>query len=301
MHTDKIAAVKNTMEHYREIFENFLAATKDERKSGVPENLFKAMEYSLDAGGKRLRPILCMAAAERCGGSLNSALPMALGLEMFHTASLIHDDLPCMDNDDMRRGKPSNHIVFGETMAVLAGDSLLTQSLEFPLLHICGAGDKNVLRAMKIFSSAIGPSGVCGGQVLDMDAHSALEDSDYVRKIAALKTGALIKASVLSGAALGTDDEALLSCYNNYGAHLGSAFQIIDDILDVVGTDEEMGKTVGKDAEQGKITHVTVFGLEKARIMAESESVMAKKSLSSVLGQDDFMMNLPDYLVYRTN
>ena len=124
MHTDKIAAVKNTMEHYREIFENFLAATKDERKLGVPENLFKAMEYSLDAGGKRLRPILCMAAAERCGGSLNSALPMALGLEMFHTASLIHDDLPCMDNDDMRRGKPSNHIVFVETMAVLAGDSL---------------------------------------------------------------------------------------------------------------------------------------------------------------------------------
>lgn len=301
MHTDKMAFLKNEMISYRVVFEDFMRQTKELRKSKVPENLFEAMEYSLDAGGKRLRPILCMAAAKRCGCSLESALPMAMGLEMFHTASLIHDDLPCMDNDDMRRGKPSNHIVFGETMAVLAGDSLLTQSMEFPLLHTNGVLDKNLLRAIKIFSSAIGPSGVCGGQVLDMNAEAALENSDYVRKIAALKTGALIKASVLAGAALGTDDEDILSCYNNYGAHLGSAFQIVDDILDVIGTDEQMGKTVGKDAEQGKITHVTVFGLEKARIMAQEESSMAKNAISSLLGKDDFLIGLPDYLVYRTN
>ncbi|MCF0248196.1 MAG: polyprenyl synthetase family protein [Synergistes sp.] len=259
------------------------------------------MEYSLKAGGKRLRPVLCISAAEKCGLDAERVMPMALGLEMLHTATLIHDDLPCMDDDDMRRGKPSNHALFGETLAVLAGDALLAQSLEFPMAHLENIPPANVLRAMKIFSRAIGPAGVCGGQVLDMFTEGRENEPNYVRSVAALKTGALIQAAVLTGAALGTDDEALLSKYADYSLHLGSAFQIVDDILDVTSTAEVLGKTPGKDAEQGKLTHVAAFGLERAKELAEYESDAAKNALSGIAAEDDFLMLLPDYLVHRTN
>ncbi len=225
---------------------------------------------------------------------------MALGLEMLHTATLIHDDLPCMDDDDMRRGKPSNHALFGETLAVLAGDALLAQSLEFPLAQLKGIPAQNLLRAMRIFSRAIGPAGVCGGQVLDMFTEGKENDPHYVRRIAALKTGALIEAAVLAGAALGCGDEAVLERYGEYARHLGSAFQIVDDILDVTSTAEELGKTPGKDEEQGKLTHVTVYGMEAAREMAEKESAAAKEALAGLLAADDFLMLLPDYLVHRS-
>ena len=297
----KIKSVKNTLKYYLSVFDEYLSSTREQRTKCVPDDLFAAMEYSLDAGGKRLRPILCMAAAERCGCHVNDALPLALGFEMLHTATLIHDDLPCMDNDDMRRGKPSNHVVFGETMAVLAGDALMACSLEYPLVCIKNIQPAKLLNAMKIFSTAIGPRGVCGGQALDMNTTSAEGDSDYVRRIAALKTGALIKAAILSGAALGSDDDFKLNCYAQYGLHLGSAFQIVDDILDVTSTAEDLGKTPGKDAEQGKITHVTVYGMEKARKMAQEESAMAIKSISPILGGEDFLCELAEYLVYRSN
>lgn len=299
MKKEQIALVKERLESYRVLFENYLLESVSLRKKGVPDELFEAMEYSLAAGGKRLRPVLCIAAAERCGCMPEDALPMAMGVEMFHTASLIHDDLPCMDDDDMRRGKPSNHKVFGETMAVLAGDSLLTQSLEYPLHETRNASPDKLLRAMRIFSQATGPSGVCGGQVLDMD-NSQKDDPAYVRKIASLKTGALIRAAALCGAALGTDNEKTLERYYDYGSHIGAAFQIVDDILDVTSTQEQLGKTPGKDAEQGKITHVTVFGLDAAKKMAEDESAMAKDALSGILPENDFLILLPEYLVYRT-
>ncbi len=297
----KIAIIKGTLDEYRLIFETYLTESLDIRKKGVPGKLHECMEYSLNAGGKRLRPVLCLTAAERCGCPVADALPMALGLEMLHTATLIHDDLPCMDDDDMRRGKPSNHAVFGETLAVLAGDALLAQSIEYPLLHTKNVSLHKLVKAMQIFSSAIGPAGVCGGQVMDMDTDAAKRNPDYVRRTAELKTGVLIRASVLSGAALGTDSEEILNCYYNYGTHLGSAFQIVDDILDVTSTAEELGKTPGKDADQGKFTHVTAYGIEKACKMAEEESLMAKEALIKILPEDDFLLGLADYLVHRTH
>ncbi len=300
MNEAQLRAVKAEFAAGGTLIESYIRETAGLRAEKVPPKLFESMEYSLEAGGKRLRPILCLAAAQRCGVEAKSALPMALGLEMLHTATLIHDDLPCMDDDDMRRGKPSNHALFGETLAVLAGDALLAQSLEFPLAQLKGIPAPNLLRAMRIFSRAIGPAGVCGGQVLDMFTEGKENDPHYVRRIAALKTGALIEAAVLAGAALGCGDEAVLERYGEYARHLGSAFQIVDDILDVTSTAEELGKTPGKDEEQGKLTHVTVYGMEAAREMAEKESAAAKEALAGLLAADDFLMLLPDYLVHRS-
>lgn len=292
--------VKSELERYRLALEDYILETAPARAEGVPSELFESMEYSLRAGGKRLRPALCLAAAKRSGVDEKKAMPMALGLEMLHTATLIHDDLPCMDDDDMRRGKPSNHAKFGETLALLAGDALFVQSLEFPMANLTGIEPKNVLRAMHIFAKAIGPSGVCGGQVLDIDAAKAAGEPDYVRRIAKLKTGALIQAAVLTGAALGGAKETLRVRYADYAAHLGSAFQIVDDILDVTSTAEELGKTPGKDERDGKLTHVTVYGIERAREMAAEESEAARAALDGVLPQDDFLMLLPEYLVHRS-
>lgn len=292
--------VRRTLEECSAAFEAYIKESRPAREKDVPAPLFAAMEYSLTAGGKRLRPALCMSAANVCGAGYAQSMPMALGLEMFHTASLIHDDLPCMDDDDMRRGRPSNHKVFGEAMAVLAGDSLMLAAFEYPLTSLSGIDPARVLRALRIFSKATGPSGVCGGQALDME-DSRVAEPGYVANIASLKTAALIRASVLCGAALGTDDEKQLACFSDYGWHLGMAFQIVDDILDVIGTTEQMGKSTGKDAEQNKVTHVTVFGLEAARQMAVEQSLAAKRSLSGILSEDDFLMILPEYLVNRTN
>lgn len=292
--------VKSTLEECQAVFVEYIAASRAEREKGVPARLFEAMEYSLSAGGKRLRPALCMSAARFYGIGYGQSLPMAFGLEMFHTASLIHDDLPCMDDDDMRRGRPSNHKVFGETLAVLAGDSLMLAAFEYPLAYLRDIEPSRVLNAMKVFSKAAGPSGVCGGQVLDMDDSHKLRP-DHVKNIASMKTAALIRASVLSGAALGTDDERQLMCFSDYGWHLGMAFQIVDDILDVISTAEQLGKSIGKDAEQEKVTHVAVFGLERAKRMAEDESAAAKNALAGILPEDDFLMLLPEYLSKRTN
>lgn len=294
------ARVKQKLESYRLKFEAYLADTKTDRSKGVPARLSEAIEYSLNAGGKRLRPALCLAAAERCGCQMEYALPMALGLEMFHTGTLIHDDLPCMDDDGMRRGKPSSHVRFGEALALLAGDSLMLEAAEFPLTHARNVKPERLMQAMQIFTSAMGPFGVCGGQVLDMEEDDGTGDPDYVRKIARLKTGALIRAAVMSGASLGTGDERLLDCYHNYGTHLGSAFQIVDDILDVTSTAAELGKTPGKDAEQNKLTHVTVYGMDKAKAMALEESRLAAAAVAEVLPQDDFLAELPSYLTGRT-
>jgi len=301
MDRQEIEFVRGALEEYRLFFEDYLSSSVALRKKGVPQKLHEAMEYSLNAGGKRVRPALCIAAAERCGCLRQDALPMALGIEMLHTATLIHDDLPCMDDDDLRRGKPSNHAVFGETLAVLAGDALLAMSVEFPLANSNNIKPQRLIRAMQIFTGAIGPSGVCGGQVLDMDTSQAAEDPDYVRHVAELKTGALIRASVLSGAALGSEDEQTLCCYYDYGTHLGAAFQIVDDILDVTSSAKELGKTPGKDKDQGKINYVLAFGLEGARRIAFQESALAKESVAKILPEDDFLVRLPDYLAERTH
>lgn len=300
MNSELLSSVTDRLEGYRLAIEKYILETSKARSEGVPPELFEAMEYSLRAGGKRLRPALCLAAASRAGVEEKSALPMALGIEMLHTATLIHDDLPCMDNDNMRRGMPSNHAKFGETLALLAGDALFVQSLEFPMANLKNIPPANTLRAMHIFAKAIGPSGVCGGQVLDVDASKAPDEPDYVRRVARLKTGALIQAAVLTGAALGNSSDAELSKYADYASHLGSAFQIVDDILDVTSTADELGKTPGKDARDAKVTHVSVYGLARAREMAEEESNAAKTALADLLPEDDFLVLLSEYLVHRT-
>ncbi|MDO4952239.1 MAG: polyprenyl synthetase family protein [Synergistaceae bacterium] len=285
---------------YADYVDQYIEKTAETRANRVPEKLFESMEYSLTAGGKRLRPVLCLAAAEACGCTKETAMPMALGYEMTHTASLIHDDLPCMDNDDMRRGKLSNHAKFGETLAVLAGDALMVESIAYPLAYTSGVSSDRLLNAVRIFTEAFGPSGVCGGQVLDMDCALAEKEPDYVCKVAALKTGELIKAALMSGAALGTDDGKTLLIFEKYGKHLGTAFQIIDDILDVTTTSEQLGKTPGKDAEQGKINYVTAYGLEKAKEFAKEESEAAKAVISELLGEESFLAQLPMALLERT-
>ena len=299
MNDAELRSVREELESGRSLIERYISETKEARSRGVTKKLFESMEYSLCAGGKRIRPILCLAAAKRCGLQERSALPMALALEMLHTATLIHDDLPCMDNDDMRRGKPSNHALFGETLAVLAGDALLAQSFEFPISHTEGVPAANLLRAIGIFTAAVGPAGVCGGQTLDMFKDA--EPGCGAGRIAALKTGALIKAAVLTGAALAGADEDLFAACGKYAEHLGAAFQIVDDILDSTSTAEELGKTPGKDVLQDKITYVSEYGIDRARTMAREESAAASAAIVKYFGSCDFLVLLPEYLVHRSN
>lgn len=268
----------------------------------IPLRLKESMGYSLEAGGKRLRPFLCMAGAELGGCPPAAVMPMAMALEMFHTASLIHDDLPCMDNDPLRRGKPSNHIVYGEGMATLAGDSLLLWAFENAIEGLCPlfAADR-ILRALQVFARAIGPSGVCAGQVLDTDPASQKPEPDFVREIALLKTGTLIRASVQTGGILGGLPEKKETALYNYGTHLGTAFQVVDDLLDKTGTIENLGKSPGKDEIQGKKTFVSVYGLETAREIALAESQAAVEALSCFGTEAECLRSLAIVLAERSS
>lgn len=271
-------------------------------ETSIPERLKEAMGYSLEAGGKRLRPFLCFAGAKLSACPTAPVMPMALALEMFHTASLIHDDLPCMDDDSLRRGKPSNHILFGEGLATLAGDSLLLWAFETAIRGLSPffPADR-VLRALGEFSLAIGPSGVCAGQVLDTDFQSRKDDPGFVWEIAALKTGSLIRASLLTGGILGGLTAEKETALYNYGTHLGTAFQIVDDLLDKTGKAQELGKTPGKDAAQGKITFVSVYGLEKAKGIALEESGLAVDALSCFGDEAEVLRTLAVTLSERSN
>lgn len=291
--------VKETFANYANVFNEYMNQTRDERAKNVPSGLFEAMEYSLSVGGKRLRPVLCMATAVSNGLGAEQVLPMALGLEMFHTATLIHDDMPCMDNDTLRRGMPSCHAKFGETMALLAGDALILEAFEWALYNL-KLPTQNVLNALKIITKAGGASGVCAGQALDIFKEGSDGDPNFVGKIAARKTGDLISAAVTTAVALAGSNMEKFKCYEDYSRQLGLAFQIVDDILDVVGTKEELGKTIGKDAEEGKLTHVTAYGLEEARKMAEDASLKARKIISRFEKSDSFLSLLPKYLIDRT-
>jgi geranylgeranyl diphosphate synthase type II len=270
---------------------------------GVPHRLMEAMAYSLKAGGKRLRPVLCLAAADACGGEAGCAMPMALAIEFMHTASLIHDDLPCMDDDDLRRGKPTNHKIFGEAMALLAGDSLMIWSFGVALSGMSerGVPSDRAARAAAILSDASGPRGMCGGQALDIDAESADRSGDFVHRIAEKKTAALIRASVTAGAVIGGCGGADLARWEEYGARLGLAFQIVDDILDATGTAEQLGKTPGKDEAQNKITFVSTYGLDSSRRRAREESEAAAAALSGTDWDCGLLIDLARELAGRSN
>lgn len=307
METDRSAESSASMldalsDNYSGRIEFYLEELFEEADEDIPERLSEAMFYSLLAGGKRIRPSLCLAAAERCGVSPEKALPMAAAIEFIHTASLIHDDLPCMDNDDFRRGKPTNHKKFGECLALIAGDSLMIWAFGFALSRLAALGVPNdrIIRAVSFLAEASGPEGMCGGQVFDTDEESAGSDPDFVYKIAGTKTAALIRASVVCGAMLGDVSDTDLQCYYDYGTHLGIAFQIVDDILDVTGSKEKLGKTPNKDEAQGKRTFVSVYGLEDARRRAKIESEEAAHALEQLFPVGDLLIDMARSLMDRS-
>lgn len=271
---------------------------------GEAAELADAMRYSLEVGGKRLRPSLLLASCEFAGGSIEEALPYALALEYIHTYSLIHDDLPAMDNDDLRRGKPTSHKVFGEAMAILAGDGLLSTAAEIvtgcPLEH---SGDpvkmRNHIRAAHEIMSRAGASGMIAGQTADIKGEKLEPTADLIRFIELHKTADLITAPVRAGLMLAGADEAMLESFTVYARDIGVAFQILDDILDIEGDQALLGKTLGKDAEQGKCNYASVHGLDAAKEELHRLTSEAKESISSYGPEADFFADLADSLEIR--
>ncbi|MDY6783651.1 MAG: farnesyl diphosphate synthase [Cyanobacteriota bacterium] len=236
----------------------------------TPEKIYEAMRYSLMAGGKRLRPILCLATCELLGGTIEMAMPTACALEMVHTMSLIHDDLPAMDNDDYRRGQLTNHKVFGEDIAILAGDGLLAYAFEYMAEETKEVPAERLLGAIARLGRAVGAAGLVGGQTIDLESEGKSDISlETLRFIHTHKTGALLEACVTSGAILAGAPAEDLQKVSNYANNIGLAFQIVDDILDITATPEELGKTAGKDCRAQKATFPSVLGLEASKQEAE--------------------------------
>jgi geranylgeranyl diphosphate synthase, type II len=246
-----------------------------------PEKIYNAMRYSLMAGGKRLRPILCLATCELTGGNIDMAIPTACALEMIHTMSLIHDDLPAMDNDDYRRGKLTNHKVYGEDIAILAGDGLLAYAFEYLAIHTKNVPAENLLKVVARLGHAVAATGLVGGQVVDLECEGVKNVSiDTLTFIHTHKTGALLEAAVLSGAYLTGASAEVLERLSRYSRNIGLAFQIIDDVLDITATQEELGKTAGKDLKAEKVTYPSLWGIDESRRQAQNMITEAKLELA---------------------
>ncbi len=264
-----------------------------------PEELRDSMRYSLLAGGKRLRPILCLSACEMAGGDPETAIPTAVALEMIHTMSLIHDDLPAMDNDDLRRGRPTNHKVYGEALAILAGDALLTRAFEMVSLRTEGVSPERLLKVVAELSLVSGAPGLVGGQVVDLTCEGKEVDLETLEFIHLHKTGALLKACVTCGALIGGADNELLNALRTYARGIGLAFQIIDDILDVTASSEVLGKTAGKDLIADKTTYPKLLGLEESRRRANLLVAEAKTALEPWKSKSTPLLALADYITTR--
>ncbi len=264
-----------------------------------PATLHRAMRYSLFAGGKRLRPILCLATAEACGGKIHNALPLACALECIHTYSLVHDDLPSMDDDDFRRGRPTCHKVFGDGIAILAGDALLTIAFEIVSnAKPTSRYDTSIL--LREIAVAAGSQRLIAGQVADLEAEGKNVKRDQLQFIHENKTAAILKSSVRLGAMSANADARKLSAVTRFGQRLGLAFQIIDDILDVTQTSEILGKSAGKDVAAKKATYPAVIGLEKSRAEARRLTRQAHKALSVFRSSDAEPLHaLANYLLER--
>ena len=263
-----------------------------------PETIHRAMRYSLFAGGKRIRPVLCLEAARTVAGNVEGAVTAACSLELIHTYSLIHDDLPALDNDDYRRGKLTNHKVFGDAMAILAGDALLTLAFQV-LAELPAPADRKARLMAELATTSGTVGGMIGGQVADLEGEGKPPDAALLESIHRAKTGALLRASLRMGAiyaGASGPEYAALSCY---GEHIGLAFQIVDDILDVEESAEALGKTAGKDAAQHKITFPAVYGLEQSRTMAEAECVSAHGVLEPFGERAARLHELADLIVRR--
>jgi len=267
-------------------------------ESAAPETIHRAMRYSLFAGGKRIRPILCIEAARATADGCDGVISAACALELIHTYSLIHDDLPAMDNDDYRRGKLTNHKVFGEAIAVLAGDALLTLAFQV-LAELDAPGDRKtrLIAELSVASGTVG--GMIGGQVADLEGEGKPPDAQLLETIHRAKTGALLRASLRMGAIYAGASDAEYSALSCYGEHVGLAFQIVDDILDVEEPSEALGKTAGKDAAQHKITFPAVYGLNASRRMAQEECRRAHEVLQPFGGRAGRLHELADLIVQR--
>lgn len=282
--------------------EKYSDAVNTELMKYIPEandgqrDVTKAMRYSLSNGGKRLRPIFVLEFCRMCGGDVNKALPYACAIEYIHTYSLIHDDLPCMDNDDMRRGKPSCHKMYGEATALLAGDALLTHAFE--ICSVSELSDSQNLRAVSLLSQNAGVGGMIGGQVIDLKYEQSDPSISDILTVHRLKTGALISAACILGCiAAGADDEKI-ALASRYAYMIGTAFQIRDDLLDIVGDEEKLGKPIGSDADNDKTTYVTLVGADRAQQDVKTLTDKAVEILDS-FSENDFMKTLSEYLVNR--
>lgn len=269
------------------------------------EGLYRSMRYSLLAGGKRIRPILALGFCAAAGGDPNRALDVGCGVEMLHTYSLIHDDLPCMDNDDLRRGKPTNHKVYGETVAVLAGDAL--QTAAFSAILKAPLRGETKARAAELLADAVGAEGMCGGQYRDTLEDGMPHTAEELTEINDTKTGALLRAACTIGVVTAFDgrelDENCLRAARDYATNLGLAFQIRDDILDVTSTAEELGKPIGSDAANGKSTYVSLLGVAECEKRVKDYTRRAKEALSRAdwKGDTAFLRELADAMVGREN
>ena len=265
-----------------------------------PEKIYQAMRYSLLAGGKRLRPILCLATCELTGGTIEMAMPTACALEMIHTMSLIHDDLPAMDNDDFRRGKPTNHKVYGEDIAILAGDGLLAYAFEYVATQTQNVAPNQIVQVIARLGRTVGAAGLVGGQVLDLESEGKSDiTAETLSFIHTHKTGALLEASVVCGAILANAPQADLDRLSKYSQNIGLAFQIIDDILDITATDEQLGKTAGKDVSAQKATYPSLWGIEQSRVKA-GELIDEAIAILTIYGtKADPLRALAKYIVTR--
>jgi len=268
-----------------------------------PRKIHEAMRYSLLAGGKRVRPMLCIAACELVGGTESIAMPAACSVEMIHTMSLIHDDLPCMDNDDLRRGKPTNHKIFGEDVAVLAGDALLAFAFEHIAVSTEGVPPARILRAIGELARSIGAEGLVAGQVVDICSEGLSDVGlEHLEFIHLHKTAALLEGAVVLGAIMGGGSNEEVEKLRNFARYIGLLFQVVDDILDVTKSSEELGKTAGKDLVADKVTYPKLMGIEKSRGFAEKLNKDAQDQLSGFDAKKAApLIALANYIAHRQN
>lgn len=291
------------MDFYKEFEERIIEVNKNlekyvEEKECPQETIYKAMNYSVKAGGKRIRPVIMLACAELVGGEMSAVMPFACALEMIHTYSLIHDDLPCMDNDDLRRGVPTNHKVFGEAMAVLAGDALLNCAFE-TMLKNTDVSPNMTLAAMSEIATSAGTEGMIGGQVIDIESEGKTIDAVTLMTMHLHKTAALIMAAAKVGALLGGGSREDLSSMEEFARYLGIAFQIKDDILDITGNEETLGKKTGVDGLLEKSTFVSIYGMEQSENLLNDYTQKAIEVLSKYGEKAEFLIELSKFLLMR--
>lgn len=301
--TNTTAAPFDLKSYLRDRKQRVDAALDASIKVVYPETIYEAMRYSLMAGGKRLRPVLCLATCELIGGTEGMAMPTACALEMIHTMSLIHDDLPAMDDDDYRRGQLTNHKVFGEDVAILAGDALLTYAFEHMVAATTEVPPERLLQVVAAVGKAAGADGLVGGQVVDLACEGnpdvTLETLNFIHSY---KTGALLTVSVTSGAMLAGAETAQIKVLEKYAERIGLAFQIVDDVLDITATSEELGKSAGKDLKAQKATYPSFWGIEESRRQARQLIETAKSEVLACFGPDaQPLLSLADFIVDRTH